>query len=322
MIDVIVDYKDPRLLDAMVVGGTAWVFARPEFDGTFDTLVIDEAGQVSIANVVASARAARNLVLVGDQMQLPQPVQGVHPGDSGLSCLEYLFGEAMTVAPADGVFLPVSRRMHPSVCRVVSELFYEGRLRSDEGAARHVIQYRDAGSGLPMSGVVLIEVPHVVANSQSSSEEAEQVRELFLGLLGSTFTDREGHRRTIGIADIMVVSPYNAQVNLLKDVLPPGARVGTVDRFQGQEAPACIVSMATTGEDQIPRGVDFLFSTNRLNVAISRAQALAAVICSERLRDVTCSTLSEIGMLAAFCSLTTPAVSASEVADLYAIISG
>ena len=303
MIEVVDDYKDHRLSSAMVVGGTAWLFARPEFDQTFDTLVVDEAGQVSIANVVASARAARNLVLVGDQMQLSQPVQGVHPGDSGLSSLEYLLAGSMTVAPSVGIFLPVSRRMHPDVCDVISRLFYEGRLKSDDGAARHRIEHRDESLGLPSTGVVLLEILHRKANSQTSEEEAESLKQVFKALLGSVFIDREGRRRVIDIADVMVVTPYNVQVNLLSDVLPKGARVGTVDKFQGQEAPVCLISMASSGEDEIPRGIDFRFSANRLNVAISRAQAVAVVMCSDRLLDVSCRTIQEVAMVGALCSL-------------------
>lgn len=234
-------------------------------------------------------------------MQLAQPIQGVHPGESGLSCLEYLLAGAKVVDAAAGVFLPSSRRMHPDVCAVVSRLFYEGRLSSDAGAARHRVDHGVVG--LPSTGVVLVEVPHEGANSQTSREEAERVREAFEGLVGATFTDREGRTRSICVEDVLVVSPYNAQVNLIASLLPDGARVGTVDRFQGQEAPVCLVSMATTGEDEIPRGVEFLFSANRLNVAVSRAQALAVVFCSPRLCDIGCGTLDHVALVSRLCGL-------------------
>ena len=151
--------------------------------------------------------------------------------------------------------------------------------------------------------MALVEVSHLAANSQSSAEEAERVAAAFRALVGSTFVDRDGRERSIDVTDVLVVSPYNAQVNLLTDALPPGARVGTVDKFQGQEAPVCLVSMATTGEDEIPRGIGFLFSANRLNVAISRAQALAVVFCSERLRDVACADVQDLVSLSRLCSL-------------------
>lgn len=293
------DNKSALLHDAPVVGGTAWLFARPEFESRFDYVFIDEAGQVSIANLVAIASAAKNIVLVGDQMQLPQPVQGVHPGESGLSTLDYLLGEQRTVAADRGIFLPVSRRMHPAVCKIVSDLVYDGKLSSDADAGRHQIE---GVAGLPPSGVLFEEIAHV-GNSQSSEEEAERLAEVYASLIGATFTDRKGKIRKIGVSDILVVSPYNAQVNLLTEKLPSGARVGTVDRFQGQEAPACLISMATSSGEELPRDVEFLFSLNRLNVAISRAQALAVVFASPRLLDVSCSTLEELRLVNALCAV-------------------
>ncbi|MGF7162828.1 uncharacterized protein FHS85_004483 [Rhodoligotrophos appendicifer] len=283
---------------ANVVGGTAWYFARPEVDGKFDHVFIDEAGQVSIANTVAIAACARNLVLVGDQMQLPQPIQGIHPGESGLSALDYLLAGHHTVPPDRGIFLPVSRRMHPRICRIVSDLVYEGRLVSDEGAARHSLD----APGLPPAGILFEEIAHT-GNAQSSKEEAARIEKLYARLLKARFTDREGVQRRLTTADILVVSPYNAQVNLLAETLPHGARVGTVDRFQGQEAPVCLISMATSSGDEIPRDIAFLFSLNRLNVAISRAQALSIIIASPRLLDVACGTLEEMRLVNALCAL-------------------
>jgi uncharacterized protein len=290
---------DPVLHSAQVVGGTAWLFAREEFDQEFDYLFVDEAGQVSIANLLASAAAARNIVLIGDQMQLPQPIQGIHPGQSGHSSLDYVLQGQRTTPPEQGVFLPVSRRMHPALCRIVSDLAYESRLTSDKDAARHRI---DGAGNLPPYGVVFEELEHC-GNSQSSLEEAKRVVALFKMLLGSRFTDRMGKTRQMNISDILVVSPYNTQVNLISDMLPDGARVGTVDRFQGQEAPACLISMATSSGDELPRNIEFLFSLNRLNVALSRAQALAVLVASPRLLDVSCSTLEELRLLNALCAV-------------------
>lgn len=193
--------------------------------------------------------------------------------------------------------------MHPDVCAVVSKLFYEEKLASDEGAARHRLSIPTVSLGLPPTGVVLREIRHQAANSQTSHEEAAEVDTLYRGLLGSAFTDRNGGVREIGVDGILVVAPYNAQVNLLTDTLPTGARVGTVDKFQGQEAPICLLSMATSGADEIARGIDFLFSPNHMNVAISRAQALAVAVCSDRLLDVPYSTLEELSMIGNVCSL-------------------
>lgn len=301
-IDTTRENHDPALLTADVVGGTAWLFARPEFDQTFDYVFIDEAGQVAVANLMAIGSAAKNIVLVGDHMQLSQPVQGVHPGESGLSTLEYMLEGHQTVPADRGVFLPVSRRMHPSICELVSRLVYEDRLTSDEGASRHRIDFAADPFGLPARGVCFFDVEHT-GNSQSSEEEAEKLKEVYLSLLDASFTDRDGCTRMMEVADILVVSPYNAQVNLLTEMLPAGARVGTVDRFQGQEAPACLISMATSSGEELPRSVDFLFSLNRLNVAISRAQALAVLFASPRLLDVACSTIEELKLVNALCGV-------------------
>ncbi len=148
-------------------------------------------------------------------------------------------------------------------------------------------------------------MPPVVhdGNSQSSAEEAQAVLDAYRSLIGQTFQDRDGNQRTIGAADILVVTPYNAQVNLLTRMLPAGARVGTVDKFQGQEAPVCLISMATSSADELPRNIEFLFSVNRLNVAISRAQALAVVFASPRLLDVPCRTIEQMRLVNALAAV-------------------
>jgi hypothetical protein len=290
---------DAHLFSASVVGGTAWLFSRDDFDQSFDYLFVDEAGQVSIANIVAMATCARNIVLVGDPMQLSQPIQGAHPRESGLSALEYLLAGHNTVPADRGIFLPVSRRMHPDVCRFISEIVYEGRLTSDDGAARQKIL---DDSTRDFSGARLVEVSHV-GNSQSSPEEVTVIGHEIELLLGKTFRDREGNVRRLELGDILIVAPYNLQVNALKAALPPGARIGTVDKFQGQEAPVCLVSMSSSSADEIPRGVDFLFSLNRINVAISRAQVLALVFASPRLREVPCSDVEQMRLVNSLCAL-------------------
>jgi uncharacterized protein len=290
---------DARLMSASVVGGTAWLFSRSEFEKGFDYLFVDEAGQVSIANIVAMATCADNVVLVGDPMQLSQPIQGAHPGESGQSALQYLLAGHNTVSADRGIFLPVSRRMHPDICRFISEIIYEGRLTSDEGAARQKII---GNSSRTLIGAYFVEVAHV-GNSQSSLEEVSVIRREIESLLGRKFRDRDGKVRKLSIKDILVVAPYNLQVNELKAALPPEARVGTVDKFQGQEAPVCLVSMTSSSADEIPRGIDFLFSLNRINVAISRAQVLSMVFASARLLEVPCSTVEEMRLVNSLCAL-------------------
>lgn len=301
-IDVAAVNTDARLATYPLVGGTAWLLARPEHDQAFDYLIVDEAGQFSLANLVAAGACAKNIVLVGDPMQLAQPVQGVHPGQSGASSLGYVLGEAATIAPERGVFLPVSRRMHPAICRYISDVVYDGRLSGDADTARQVLIADRRADDYPKAGLCFMPLDHD-GNSQSSEEEAAAVRSAFLAFKGQRFVDREGKERRIATNDILVVTPYNAQANLLQRTLPAGARVGTVDRFQGQEAPVCIVSMATSSAEEMPRNIEFLFSVNRLNVAISRAQALSIVIASPRLLDVPCSSIEQMRLVNALCAI-------------------
>ncbi|WP_457103266.1 TM0106 family RecB-like putative nuclease [Mesorhizobium sp. URHB0026] len=289
--------NDRQLFSASVVGGTAWLFARPDFEQIFDYLFVDEAGQVSLANLIAMGTCAKNIVLVGDPMQLPQPVQGAHPGEAGLSSLEYRLAGHKTVPPEDGIFLPLSRRMHPDLCQFVSDMVYDGRLRSDEGAARQAILVEE-----PASGVRLRKIVHS-GNRQTCPEEIEAINREMSRLLGKTFRDRDGRQRPITLADLLIVAPYNAQVNALKRALPAGARVGTVDKFQGQEAPVCLISMTSSSYDEIPHGVDFLFSLNRINVAVSRAQVLALVFASPKLLDIPCSNIHEMRLVNTLCAL-------------------
>jgi predicted RecB family nuclease len=284
-----------------LIAGTAWLFARPEFDQAVDSLFIDEAGQVSLANVVAMGVSARNIVLVGDQMQLGQPIQGVHPGDSGKSALEFVLGEAATVPPDRGIFLPVTRRMHPDVCRFISEAVYEGRLHAeDRNAAQRIVISAGADPALRPSGICWVPVVHEDC-SQKSEAEAARIGELYTSLLTQRWTNRDGVTQSLGVQDILVVSPYNMQVNLLKSLLPAGARVGTVDKFQGQEAAVVLVSMTTSTAEDISRGLEFLYSRNRLNVAISRARCVAVVVASPRLLEAPCNTVEQMRLVNTLC---------------------
>ena len=284
-----------------LVAGTAWLFARPDLDGALDYLFIDEGGQVSLANVVAMGMCARNLVLVGDQMQLSQPIQGAHPGNSGLSALEYLL-EGHATVPADrGIFLPETRRMNPAICRFISEAVYDGRLMPVRGNEhQRLLLGRGADEALAPAGLRFVAVEHEGC-AQKSEEEADRLALIYQSLLGQRWVDRDQVVHPIGVSDILVVSPYNMQVNLLRSKLPAGAQVGTVDKFQGQEAPVVLISMATSSGDEIPRNIDFLFSRNRLNVAISRARCLAVVLASPRLLEVPCSRIEQMRLVNTLC---------------------
>jgi uncharacterized protein len=292
------DNDAPEIASAHVVGATAWHFARYD-QAAYDYLIVDEAGQVSIANILAMARCARNIVLVGDPMQLPQPLQGSHPGDSGRSCLDYLIDGHRVVPPDRGIFMPVSRRMHPRVCGLISMAVYEGRLGSDEATGRQTLVSSD---GADLVGAGMRGVAHV-GRSQVSPEEIEAIVAQIATVEGSTYSDRDGRQRKISHADVLVVAPYNAQVNALRARLPGAVRVGTVDRFQGQEAPVCLVSMTTSSGEELPRDIAFLFSLNRINVAISRAQVTAMVFASPALLETPCRTIEEMVLVNTLCML-------------------
>ncbi|GAU83918.1 superfamily I DNA and RNA helicases and helicase subunits [Bosea sp. BIWAKO-01] len=289
---------DPALHHAHVVGGTAWFLARPEFEQTFDWLFVDEAGQVGLANMAAMGRAARNIVLVGDPRQLPQVIQGAHPAPANLSCLDWMLGDHATVPPDRGIFLPISRRMHPEVCGFISDQFYEGRLASHPDTARQAV----SGTSFPTTGAFWVPVPHE-GNAQIAPEEVAAIKGAVRDLLMGAWTEKDGTTRPMRQSDIIVVAPYNAQVNALRDALPEGIRVGTVDKFQGQEAPVCLVSMTASSAEETPRGMDFLFSLNRINVAVSRAKGLSLVFGAPRLLEAKSDTVEEMRLVNTLCAL-------------------
>jgi predicted RecB family nuclease len=265
--------------DVLLLAGTSWLFARESMEGVVDTLFVDEAGQLSLADALAAGTCARNIVLLGDQQQLSQVSQGIHPEGAGVSVLEHLLAGEDTVPPDRGLFLSQTWRMNAAICQFVSEMSYEGRL--------HPVPECEHRNLNGEEGLRFIPVEHS-GNRQSSPEEAEVVR-------------REVER--LGAENVLVVTPYNAQVRCLRQILPPGTRVGTVDKFQGQEAPAVIFSMATSSGDDLVRNIGFLFSRNRLNVAISRAQAVAVLVASPKLLEVRCRTIEDMRLVNALCRL-------------------
>ena len=297
-VDLNIEALDSRF---NLVAGTAWLFADEHADETFDYLFVDEAGQVALGNLVAMGLCARNLVLLGDPMQLGQPIQGVHPGHSGDSTLEYLLHEGATVKSDRGIFLPTSWRMHPDVCKFISDAVYESRLESvPETARQRLVLSATAHSALKPTGIVFQAITHHGC-SQKSKEEAQLIVELYQNLLAQHFIDNKGVVHAFTANDILIVAPYNVQVNLLRSLLPTDARVGTVDKFQGQEAPVVIVSMTTSSGEELPRDIEFLFSRNRLNVAISRAKSLAIVIASPALLEVPCTTPEQMALVNTLC---------------------
>ena len=285
--------------EANLAAGTAWLWAREEMAGAVDVLVIDEAGQTSLANTLAVCQAAPSLVLLGDPRQLDQPIQGVHPPGVAVSALGHLLGESATVDPARGIFLDHTWRMHPDVCAFTSEQFYEGRLLARESLDRQTV----VGPGpLTGHGLRFLPVEHA-GNTHASEEEAARIEALIRELLdaGAAWVDRRGVRKRLTLEDVLVVAPYNAHVATLRAKLPDGARVGTVDKFQGQEAPIVLFSMATSTADEAPRGMEFLYSLHRLNVATSRARCVAAIVASPALLTPPCRTPEQMRLANPFC---------------------
>jgi uncharacterized protein len=289
--------------NAQLIAGTAWVFADPSLEATLDYLFVDEAGQVSLANLVAMGTAARNIVLLGDQMQLGQPIQGVHPGRSGESALEYLLDGQATVSEDRGIFLGTTFRMHDDVCRFISDAVYDGRLAPQpENRTQRLVLNSAAHEALRPTGIRMHAVTHDGC-TQSSKPEAEVVKAIFASLLQQDFVDKEGARHPMAIDNILVVAPYNAQVNLLRATLPAGARVGTIDKFQGQQAEAVIVSMTSSNGECLPRNIEFLYDKNRLNVAVSRAKCLAIVVASPDLLNIRCNSPMQMELVNTLCWL-------------------
>jgi predicted RecB family nuclease len=268
--------------DVDLTGGTAWHYARDAHDRTLDYLFVDEAGQVSLADALAMGTCARNVVLLGDPQQLAQVIQGTHPGGTEASVLTWLIGDAETIPPDRGVFLERTFRLHPSICAYISGEFYEGRLLPDPCTAARTTPL---GTGLRY-----VEVAHA-GNRQESAEEVDAVAAVVSELLAAG----------VAAGEVMVVSPYNMQVNLLREALPAPVAVGTVDKFQGQEADVVVYSLASSSGEDVPRGLEFLLSRNRLNVAISRARCLAYLVASPRLLEVNCRTIPQMRLANALC---------------------
>lgn len=283
------DLLDPGLL---LLAGTAWLFARQDFDHHLDTLFVDEAGQFALADLIACGVAARNLVLLGDPNQLPQVSQGAHPDAAKLSGLQHLLGDHKTVPPDLGIFLPETWRLRPELCSFTSEAYYENRL-----ASAGICNLRSVSAG---NGPRRLTTTHE-GRSQSSAEEANAIADEIRRLLGESFSDSNGVTRPLRPSDFLVVAPYNAQVRALTTRVPAGVRVGTVDKFQGQEAPIVFVSFASSSGADAPRGIRFAFDRHRVNVATSRAQCRVTLVYAPRLLDAECRTPEQLRLVNAVC---------------------
>lgn len=281
--------------------GTAWFFAGFGGKEQLDYLFIDEAGQLSLAHLIAAGTAAKNIILIGDQMQLAQPTQGVHPGDSGKSVLDYLLQGRHTIPSTEGILLETTYRMHPRVCQFISDAVYDGRIKSADRLDIQALLLNGNGhTAIPAAGITCHLIDHD-GSVQRSDEEALAVKNLYDTLLQVRYRNKDGQEHKFSPDNILVVSPYNMQVNHLKRTLGDEARVGTVDKFQGQEAEVVIVSMATSSPEEIPRGIDFLYSQNRLNVSLSRARICSILVMSPELMNVRCNAVEQMKLANTLC---------------------
>lgn len=287
---------------AQVAAGTAWMWARPEYACSIDALLIDEAGQMALADVVAAAQAARNLILIGDPQQLQRPLKGSHPEGAEKSALQHLIGDQKTISPDVGMLLPMTRRMHPEICKFTSESFYEGKLQS------HPVTHTYALGGHPTfskAGLYFVPVSHD-GNQNSSVEEVGVVARIAESLFkpGVKWVYGIGNARPLDRKekeDVLIVAPYNAQVSDLSERLP-GMNIGTVDKFQGQQAAVVIYSLTTSSPEDAPHGMEFLYSLNRFNVATSRARAVVIVVGSPKLFEPECKSPRQMQLANAFCA--------------------
>jgi len=285
-----------------IVGGTAWLWAHRNAIGRLDYLIVDEAGQMALAQVLAAARAARNIVLLGDPQQLEQPTRGAHEDGADVAALVHLLGpDRATLADEQGLFLESTYRLHPDICTFTSRAYYEGRLRSESG-----LEQQRVGGPTPYAGagLHLVEVAHQ-GNQAQADEEVEAVAAIVQSLLqpGVMWTDQHGATRALQPNDLLVVAPYNAQVSALRRALAGAGvrRVGTVDKFQGQQAPVVIYSCTSSSPEDAPRGMAFLYDPHRFNVATSRARARVIVVSSPRLFEPDCRTVEQMGWANGLC---------------------
>jgi uncharacterized protein len=286
---------------AQVAAGTAWLFTRPTMRDAVDVLFVDEAGQMSLANVVAMSGSTRSIVLLGDPNQLAQVTQGVHPDGADASALGHAIGANTIIDPSHGLLLDRTFRMHPAVNDYVSKTFYAGAVESDVSTHGQAVAAGEPGG----FGIRLSAVTHA-GNESRSVEEVDVVIDALAALLGRPWTNQRGETRPLTLGDLIVVAPYNLQVAAIRAAslarFGHEANAGTVDKFQGREGAVAIYSMTSSTAEDAPRGMDFLYERNRLNVAISRARALAILVASPELLRVHCRTPEQMRKANALCA--------------------
>jgi len=302
---ILEETKNEKIVEALsngrvqIFGGTPWLWARADVANSIDVLFVDEAGQLSLIDTIAVSQAAQNIVLLGDPQQLKQPQQGSHPEGTEVSALEHILKEHKTIPPEKGIFLDVTWRLHPNICSFISELFYESRLTSKEELINQQLEGNTKFSGAGL----WFEAAEHEGNQSSSNEEVKIVSGIISDLLKGDvyYINNKKEKKVLIVDDIKVIAPYNSQVNLLTALLPKGIQIGTVDKFQGQEAPVVIFSMATSSPEEAPRGMEFLYSLNRLNVAASRAKAVFILVGNPNLFEPNCKSVEQMKLANAFC---------------------
>lgn len=281
-----------------VIAGTSFMWAKDDFASSIDYLFVDEAGQLSLIDTLAISHVASNLVLLGDPQQLKQPQQGIHPDGTEVSALEHILNDANTISEEKGVFLGETWRMHPSICDFDSILFYDGKLKSRPELELQKIKGKTSFAG---SGLFFDPVVHT-GNSNKSIEEVDRIEEIVKELCNGKvkWVDKDSKEHVLRSNHIKIISPFNAQVNALKERMHEMS-IGTVDKFQGQEAPIIIFSMASSSAKDAPRGMEFLFSPNRFNVAVSRARAVFIMVGNPVILEPDCNSPHQVKLANAFC---------------------
>ena len=285
-------------VNGFIFAGTKFHLASSYYDQKIDYLFIDEAGQLSVADLICIGNIAKNIILIGDQNQLGQPIKGTHPNESGQSILDYLLEGRDTIPEDRGIFLNKTYRLNSKINDFISTNFYEERLICDETNDQRLIKFNKK-SKIKDSGIHFIEMNHKL-NVQTSIEEFEVIRDLLNEMIGLEYNDK-GKVRKLTVDDFLIISPYNTQVNLLISKLEQSKiknpRVGTIDKFQGQQAPITIISMTSSDSDSLPRNKEWFFSRNRLNVAISRAQVASIILFNPKLLDNSPRNIDQIKLM-------------------------
>jgi superfamily I DNA and/or RNA helicase len=276
-----------------LLAGTVYSFSRMP-DNIIDTLVIDEAGQIPLAWIMAAGRTSKNIVLMGDHRQLPQVSQSMHPEGSGESVLEHLMGDKPIIHQDYGTFLNVTRRMNPQLTHFISSLMYDGALTPHDDTKNYFLNFKNKHPALDKKGISWIEMNHSGC-SQESRQEADEVKDIINELQQNDFSLKE----------VLIIAPYRAQEALLRSVLPKqmSEQIGTVDRFQGREADIVIFSMTSSDGQHLPRDIDFLYSSNRLNVALSRARKKAIILVNRQLLTVSVNNMEQLKLVNSLCQL-------------------